>query len=262
MPSTAQTGTAQSAITKEAGSGIMGTTETVVEKTPEFCAAKPAKGTPCAGLMPANERAKAPTPVVPPSAASTSEFWVVKLTVVSGGDEEAASDPELPSTFKVPPENMVARAISPYLFSAEFWEMMISPEKPPFRSPVWGVELVKPGGTKVSKAGVGGIGVFPSCVSRIGIEIEVVGVVWWVVNVAVSPENCAWTKLMLSVWPKTKMVLALAEVGRPSKAAHPRTRVHDKSRAKTETRFVADRIGVYSSGLGLRSFVGLVKDPS
>jgi len=237
----------------------MGCAETVVEKTPEFCAVKPAKGTPCGGVMPANEREKAPTPVVvPPSAASTAEFWVVKVTVFSGS--EAASDPELPSAFKVPPENVVARAISPYPFSAEFWEMMISPEKPPFRSPVWGVELVTP--TKVSKAGAGETRTPPICVITTGIEIEVVGVIWWVVNVAVSPENAAWTKLVLSVWPKTKMVLALAEVGRPSKAAHPKTRVHDKSRAKTVTRFVADRIGVYSSGPGLRSFGGLVKDPS
>jgi len=257
MPSTAQSGTAQSAIAIEAGSGMTCAADTV-EKTPEFCVVKPAKGTLCDGVMPANERAKAPTPVVPPSAASTSAFWVVKLTVFSG--TEAASDPEAPSAFKVPPENLVSRAISPNPCAAEFWEMMISPEKPPFRSPVWGVELVTP--TKVSKAAVGEIGTFPICVITTGIEIEVVGVTPWVVNVAVSPENAAETKLVLSVWPKTRMVPALAEVGRPSKAAHPRTRVHDKSRAKTGTRFVADRIGVYSSGLGLRSFGGLVKDPS
>ncbi len=210
-----------------------------LEKTPEFCVVRSTKGTPCGGVMPANERAKAPTPVNPPSAASTNRFWVVKLTVLSG--TEAASDPEPPSTFKVPPENVVARKIDPYPASAVAVEMMISPEKPSFSSPVWGVELVTPTPTKVSKAGVAGTKTFPICVTSTGIEIEVIGVIWLEVNVAVSPENVALTKLMLSGWAKARMVPALAEVGRPSKAAHPKTRVHDKSRAK---------IG------------GLVKDPS
>jgi len=196
MPSTAQSGTAQSAITMEAGSGIWGGTETKVEKTPEFCPLKSTKGTLCGGVMPANERAKAPVPVVPPpNAASTSGFWVVKVTVFSGS--EAASDPELPSTLKDPPENVVVRKFGPDPSGPT--EMMISPEKPPFRSPVWGVELPLITPTKVSKAALGEIGRPPRLEITTGNEFEVVGVVWWVVNVAVSPENAAWTKLLLSV---------------------------------------------------------------
>ncbi|MGZ3433114.1 MAG: hypothetical protein ACXWN0_15445, partial [Isosphaeraceae bacterium] len=106
-----------------------------------------------------------------------------------------------------------------------------------------GVELVKLG-TKVSKAGrpvPPGNATFPTCVTVIGIDVGLaVFETPWVVNVALSPENAAETKSLGELWPKIRMVPALAEVGRPSKAAHPKTRVHDKSRAKTGTRFVAD----------------------
>ena len=173
---------------------------------------------------------------------------------------EAASDPNSPSAFKVPPENLVSRAISPNPCSAENWEMMISPEKPPFRSPVWGVELVTPNeGFEVCGGRNRNI---PDCVITTGIEIEVVGVTrgWsmWQYRRKHGRDEVGVVCLA-----EDQNGACFAEVGRPSKAAHPKTRVHDKSRAKTGTQFVADRIGVYSSGLGLRSFGGvLVKDPS
>src|SRR5271166_109537 len=118
-------------------------------------------------------------------------------------------------------------------------EMMIVPEKPPLSEPTWVAALVTP--SKVSKAGAPtGSGTFPTCVTKIGIDVDG-GETPTVVNVALLPETAAETKSLGETWPKTRMVPALAEVGRPSKAAHPKTRMHDKSRAK---------IG------------GLVKDPS
>jgi len=141
--------------------------------------------------------------------------------------------------------------------------MMIVPEKPPLSEPTWAAALVTP--SKVSKARTpAGIGRFPSCVIKIGIEVGLDGLNGppLVSNVRVEPETAPKTTEEGDCWPKFRMVPALAVVGRPSKAAHPKARAHGKSRAKTGTRFVADRIGVYSSGLGLRSFGGLVKDPS
>jgi len=90
MPSTAQSGTAQSAIAIEAGSG-MGCAEAVVEKTPELCALKLVKVPICGGLMLANARAKVP-PVVPASTASIVGLADVKETLKGGC--ASFSDPE------------------------------------------------------------------------------------------------------------------------------------------------------------------------
>jgi hypothetical protein len=72
-------------------------------------------------------------------------------------------------------------------------EMTISPEKPPFIVPDWGVELVRP--TKISKAGMLTFGTFPICVIVIGIQVGVVPAdTPWVFNVALLPENVPETK--------------------------------------------------------------------
>ena len=111
--------------------------------------------------------------------------------------------------------------------------MMISPEKPPFKSPVWGVELVIARGNEGFQGCGGRNRNSPICVIRPGLKSRLLG----------SPRG--WS--MWQYRPKTRpdeidvVCLAenqngacVAEVGRPSKAAHPKTRVHDKSRAKTE----------------------------
>src|SRR5271166_5193106 len=119
--------------------------------------------------------------------------------------------------------------------------MMIVPEKPPLSEPTWAAALVTR--SKVSKARMPvGIGTPSSCVIKIGIEVGVGRLDGppLVSNVRVEPETVPETKESGNAWPKFRMVPALAEVGRPSKAAHPKARVHDKSRAKTGTRFVAD----------------------
>ena len=86
MPSTAQSGTAQSAITIEAGSGIP------VEKTPLFCAVKLVKVPVCSGETLANAREKVP-PAVPASAASTAEKLDVKETLLGGCASLSAPEP-------------------------------------------------------------------------------------------------------------------------------------------------------------------------
>ena len=94
-----------------------------------------------------------------------SASLVVKVTF-SG----TLSPPEPPLALKIPPVNTEVRMFRPNPPGSE--EMMISPKTPPFSSPTWGVELVKPGARKVSKAGSAvpaGIDTFPICVIVIGI---------------------------------------------------------------------------------------------
>jgi len=203
---------------KLAGSG----TTLTVEKTPLFCAVQLEKPAPfCGWLILLNESDTAPG-VGPPLGVSKGAILgsaEVKVTVTEPAEFElpleALNPPAAPFAFKEP---FVITAVRMLPVALGFCQMLIVPLKPTWNGGVAVLLPVLVNAVKDSNAFIGMVEV-PSSVIEMGIKPGVAAGPW-VLNVVELglATTLADTKSVVAVWPKIKMVVALAGVDSASAA--------------------------------------------
>jgi len=187
---------------------LVGSGTGLVEKSPEFCAVKPLAIVP---VTPLNARAELPVAVVaPPSWAMIAGLRFVKVEV------PLKNVPPVPFTDKVPFVSVEVKRGPPVVVVNVMVPEKLSSEVAPAPATVGLVRV------KVSRA-LTGVGIPPMLEIVTGIAVAFAPVP--VVNTVVPLTTRSVTTSVILVWPKTRIVAALAVLAKLKAARNAKPRV-------------------------------------